>query len=460
MQRPDAAGANTRRRDGPAGGRRITHWRPDDPRFWHSRGRRVAHRNLLWSILTEHLAFTVWTLWGVVAVELGDRGLSTDRLFWLVALPNLVGALLRIPYTFAPARFGGRNWTVASTLLLLVPVTLLGITVSAPSTPYWVLLLAAATAGAGGGNFASSMANITHFYPRSKQGLALGLNAAGGNIGAGSVQLVVPWIVAAFGLAAAGLIWVPVILLAACAALWGMDNLPGTRSTAADHLRVATSRHVWTMSALYVGTFGSFIGYATALPLLVRVEFPHAQAAGYTFLGVLIGSCARPVGGRLADRWGGARVTLWNFAVMGAGTLCAVAALRTHDYPAFIGSFLGLFAAAGIGNGSTYRMIPALFLARSLKLPANPSTAQQQDAAARGRRDSAAALGIVSSVGALGGFLVNRALGASVAATGNTEAALLAFAACYACCLALTWLCYLRHGAADRLPATWADAHV
>lgn len=442
-----------RRPADPVDGRWIDDWRPDDPRFWADGGRHVARRNLIRSILSEHLGFTVWTLWSVVAVRLGGGSLSTDQLFWLIALPNLVGALLRVPYTFAPARFGGRNWTVVSTLLLLVPAGLLGIAVDDPSAPYWVLLLIAATAGVGGGNFASSMANITHFYPRSKQGAALGLNAAGGNIGVSSVQLVVPWVITTFGLAAAGWIWLPVILLAAYAAYRGMDNLRSAGSTAAAQLRIAGSAHTWIMSVLYVGTFGSFIGYATALPLLIQVEFPEAGLAPYVALGALIGSCTRPVGGRLADRWGGARVTLWNFAVMGAGALGVVVALRAHSYPLFLGAFLLLFVTAGVGNGSTYRMIPAIFTARSVRLARLRTGADEEAAAARGRRDSAAALGITSAIGALGGFFVNRAFGASVAATGNAEAALIAFAVFYACCLGLTWLCYLRRGASARTPA-------
>ncbi|MDO0925221.1 MFS transporter [Streptomyces sp. TG1A-8] len=452
--------ASTYRPARPADGRWIDDWRPDDPRFWNGPGRRIARRNLIWSILSEHLGFTVWTLWSVVAVELGDHAFSTDQLFWLVALPNLVGALLRVPYTFAPARFGGRNWTVASTLLLIIPAGLLGITVHDPDTPYWVFLLAAATAGVGGGNFASSMANITHFYPRSRQGAALGLNAAGGNIGVSSVQVVVPWVITGFGLAAAGLVWLPLILLAAYGAFRGMDNLRGASSTAADQLRVAGSTDTWILSVLYVGTFGSFIGYATALPLLIEVEFPEAGLARVVLLGALIGSCARPVGGRLADRWGGARVTLWNFAVMAVGALGVVVSLRVHGYPLFLGSFLLLFVTAGIGNGSIYRMIPAVFAARSARLRQPPDPAGEQAAAARGRRDSAAALGITSAIGALGGFVVNRAFGTSVAATGTTGGALLVFAGFYLGCLGLTWLRYLRRGAATRSVPARVDLRV
>lgn len=193
----------------------LAEWHPDDEAFWENKGKRVARRNLVFSIFAEHLGFTVWTLWSIVATKMGGYEFSTDQLFWLVALPNLIGSVLRIPYTFGPARFGGRNFTVVSALLLLVPAVLLGFAVNDPGTPYWLFLVIAALAGVGGGNFASSMANITYFYPRSKQGVALGLNAAGGNIGVSSVQLVMPLVIGSLGLAAAGWFWVPLIVVAA-----------------------------------------------------------------------------------------------------------------------------------------------------------------------------------------------------------------------------------------------------
>ncbi|MFC7721822.1 MFS transporter [Nonomuraea recticatena] len=209
----------------------IADWHPDDPAFWERDGKRVARRNLAFSILAEHVGFTVWTLWSIVAAKMGAFDFTTDQLFWLVALPNLIGSALRIPYTFGPARFGGRTFTVVSALLLLIPAVLLGVAVSDPGTPYWVFLVIAATAGFGGGNFASSMANITYFYPQHKQGSALGLNAAGGNIGVSSVQLVMPLVIGAFGLAAAGWFWVPFVVVAAACAWFFMDNLASAKAS-------------------------------------------------------------------------------------------------------------------------------------------------------------------------------------------------------------------------------------
>ena len=167
---------------------------PEDPEFWETTGAPVARRNLVWSIFAEHLGFSVWLFWSVSAALLAKMGFdfTVSQLFLLVAVPNLVGSLLRLPYTFAVPRFGGRNWTVVSALLLLVPTLLFAFAVQDPGTPYWVFVLISATAGVGGGNFASSMANINFFYPARRKGLALGLNAAGGNIGVAVLQLGLP----------------------------------------------------------------------------------------------------------------------------------------------------------------------------------------------------------------------------------------------------------------------------
>lgn len=428
----------------------IAEWHPDDAAFWRTTGRKVARRNLIFSILAEHLGFTVWTVWSVVAARLGDYAFSTDQLFWLVALPNLIGSVLRIPYTFGPSRFGGRNFTVVSALLLIVPAALLGVAVSSPDTPYWMFLLIAATAGVGGGNFASSMANIAYFYPRSQQGVALGLNAAGGNIGVSSVQLLMPLVIGAFGLAAAGWFWLPFIVAAAVCAWLFMDNLTATKAAPREQLAVAGKAQTWVMAFLYVGTFGSFIGYSTAFPLLSTGLFPDSPWAAVAFTGPLIGSLVRPVGGWLADRLGGAPVTLWNFAAMGGGVLLVWLASGSGSFWLFFLAFQTLFLTSGLGNGSTYRMIPAIFQAKA---------AAERGDAGHGRRQASAAIGIISAVGALGGFLINRAFGMSFAATGSPAAAFLAFGAFYASCAALTWWCYLRTVGVSRV-ASLAHARV
>ena len=310
-------------------GRWIDQWQPEDPAFWRRFGARVARRNLVWSIAAEHIGFSVWLLWSAVVIYLPQAGFafSVNQLFWLVALPNLVGATLRFPYTFAVPRFGGRNWTIISALLLMIPLALLTVCVANPGTPYWMFLVAAASAGLGGGNFASSMANISFFYPDSRKGYALGLNAAGGNVGVSSVQLVVPAIVglAIFGSASGlhleniALVWVPLSIVAAAGAYFFMDNLTEAKSSFRDQVAVARQGQTWVMALLYVGTFGSFIGYSSALPLLMKTQFPAVHGVYFAFLGALVGSAFRPVGGWLADRIGGARITAAVFVAMTVG---------------------------------------------------------------------------------------------------------------------------------------------
>jgi MFS transporter, NNP family, nitrate/nitrite transporter len=429
-------------------GRWIDHWQPEDSDFWGRFGARVARRNLVWSIVAEHIGFSVWLLWSVVVIYLPQAGFdfTVNQLFWLVALPNLVGATLRFPYTFAVPRFGGRNWTVISALLLLIPLALLTACVANPGTPYWIFLVAAGSAGLGGGNFASSMANISFFYPDSGKGYALGLNAAGGNVGVSSVQLIVPAVVglAVFGSASGlhleniALIWVPLSLVAAAGAYFFMDNLTEAKSSFREQVAVARQHQTWVMALLYVGTFGSFIGYSSALPLLMKTQFPDVQGVFYAFLGALVGSAFRPVGGWLADRIGGARITAAVFLAMTAGVGGVIWSVQHHAFGPFLGSFLVLFVLTGLGNGSTYRMIPTIY--RTLA----GADASAPVAMANARRQTAAALGVISAVGAYGGFLVPRALGMSVSNTGGIGAALVGFVAFYAVCFAVTWWCYLR----------------
>src|SRR5881394_4316460 len=172
----------------------ISDWNPENKRFWESTGKYIARRNLIWSIVAEHLGFSIWLIWSIVATKLPQAGFAytTDQLFQLVALPGLIGSLMRFPYTFAVTTFGGRNWTIFSAAVLFIPTTALAYFVTQPETPFWLMLIVAATAGLGGGNFASSMANISFFYPDRMKGWALGLNAAGGNIGVSGVQLLTP----------------------------------------------------------------------------------------------------------------------------------------------------------------------------------------------------------------------------------------------------------------------------
>ncbi len=422
-------------------GRWIEHWDPEDATFWQSTGRAVARRNLTFSILAEFLGFCVWALWSVVVPLLPAAGfsLTLDQQFWLIAVPSLVGATIRIPYTFAVPAFGGRNWTVISSLLLLLPASALALVVTRPETPFGVLLLCAALAGFGGGNFASSMTNISFFFPEAEKGKALGLNAAGGNLGTGIVQMVVPAIIAVGAgvhLERAGLVFVPLALLAAFAAWRWMDNLAGIKADYRSFALATRNPHTWVISFLYIGTFGSFIGYAGAFPTLLKTQFPTAPL-GLAFMGALLGALSRPLGGIIADRLGGARVTIASFGLLVVGALTAVEGLQSKSFPLFFGAFLVLFTAAGIGNGATYRMIPAVFRA-----------GVSADALPTARKAAAGCIGIAGAVGAYGGFFIPRGFAMAKDTYGSLVPALYVFVAAYVLMALATYAVYERRGSA------------
>lgn len=493
-------------------GRWLHDWNPEDERFWAARGRRIATKNLVFSILAEHLGFSIWVLWTVLVVNLPNAGieLSLAEQFWLTAVPNLVGSFLRIPYTFAVARFGGRAWTCVSALLLLVPALLVALVVPSgwlaaqdQGTRFWVLLACAATAGFGGGNFSSSMANISFFYPEKKKGLALGLNAAGGNIGVALTQLVVPLVILigvprdggtgpahAVNLAYAGWMWVPFLLIAALCALLFMDSIDDASDDPRSYLPALREPHTWIMSVLYIGTFGSFIGYSFSLPLVIKYTFPEFLAehpfigtylGGLAFLGALVGSVSRPVGGWLSDRFGGARVTLGCFVGLAYFTAVAIFAISERSFPLFLSSYVVMFALSGVGNGSTYRMIPAIFSAlarrQARELGMDEGTLQRSF-----KRQAAAVIGIAGAIGAFGGFLIQlvfrqASLGVSSAlaradtvaeklrvAEANAEwavPALAVFLLGYGAFAVLTWFFYLRRSfAVERVPSLALEAEV
>ena len=443
-------------------GRWIDGWNAEDPAFWAASGRAIARRNLGWSIFAEFLGFIIWQLWSIVVVMLPAAGftLSSSEAFWLISLPSLVGATLRFPYTFMVAIFGGRNWTIVSAGLLLIPAVLLGIVVSNPETPFGVLLLVAALGGVGGGNFASSMANITYFFPQKEKGWALGLNAAGGNLGTSVAQLAVPIVVtigagATLNISLAGWMWIPFILLAMWGAWRFMDNLSSAKADFAGSAAALREPHLWIMSVLYIGTFGSFIGFASVFPKLIADQFPAfstfqigSTSLTLAFLGALVGSLARPYGGRLADRFGGARMTVVAFTAMALGALSLIWTLPLQSFWVFLGCFLLLFAATGVGNGSTYRMIPSIFAARAAARGIEPGSSE----GARMQRKAAAALGIISAIGAYGGFLIPQVLNASQLATGGYTAAFYGFVAGYIALLLLTVFVYVipRKSLADQ----------
>lgn len=451
----------------------ITRWEPENKQFWEFTGRPIAKRNLLISIPALTLAFAVWMVWSVVVVNLPNVGFkfSTNQLFWLASLPALCGATLRIFYSFAVPIFGGRRWTAISTASLLIPAIGIGFAVQNPSTPYEFFILLALLCGLGGGNFASSMANISFFYPKAQKGTALGLNAGLGNLGVSIVQLVVPLVITAgvFGglggdsqiivkagkevpmwLQNAGFIWVPFIAVSAIAAWFGMNDLAEAKASFADQAVIFKRKHNWLMCWLYLGTFGSFIGYSAGFPLLIKSQFPGVNALSYAWLGPLVGALARPIGGWLADKLGGAKVTFWNFIAMGAGVFAVLHFLPVKgsggDFYGFLIAFMLLFATSGIGNGSTFRMIPVIFLAERQRTAGN-TQADQDQAIRDANKEAAAVLGFSSAVGAYGGFFIPKGYGTSIAATGGPEAALYAFIVFYVTCTFITWWYYSRKNA-------------
>jgi MFS transporter, NNP family, nitrate/nitrite transporter len=472
LPRPDCGSTTHRRGENMRSDSTVLqHWEPESPAFWQDTGRAVARRNLWISIPCLMLGFIVSVVWSMVTLNLPNVGFAFDKeqLFLLTALPQLSGATLRIFYAFMPGLVGGRRWTALSTGLLLIPALWLGFAVQDPSTSYPVMLTIALLCGLGSGNFASSMANIAHFFPTQEKGKANGLNAGFGNLGVSLAQLLIPLAITlplfgAFGgeaqhfvkqgteqslwLQNAGFAWVPLIAIATLAAWFGMNDMADARSSFTEQAVIFRRRHNWLMCFLYLGTFGSFIGFAGAFALLTKTLFPYVPVTKVAFLGPFVGAIVRPVGGMIADRIGGARVTLWVFFGMLAGLAGVLMALpipgAAGNWPLFFASFMALFAFSGIGNGSTYKMIPTLFVGYCQRLATGQGAAAERAARQDGVRESAAAAGFISAIGAYGGYFIPQAFGLSMKMTGGPAAAFYCFMGFYACCMAVTWLFFAR----------------
>ncbi len=433
-------------------GKTLVIWTPEDKDFWVRQGQAIANLNLWISVPALFLAFAVWQLWSVVAVNLPALGFrfSPNQLFWLAAAPALSGATLRVFYSFMIPVFGGRRWTAISTASLLVPTLGIGIALQDPTTSYSTFLVLALLCGFGGGNFSSSMANINFFFPQARKGSALGVNAGLGNLGVSAVQFLAPLVIAAgvYGpLAGApqtivragqsvqiwaqnvAFVWVPFIVIFTLAAWVAMNDIASAKASVRAQAIIFKRKHNWIMCWLYLGTFGSFIGYSAGFPLLIKNEFPAVSALAYAWMGPLVGAIVRPFGGWLADRLGGAAVTFWNFIAMAAAVFGVLWFLPSGgsggSFAGFFACFLVLFLTTGIGNGSTFRMIPAIFPAQ----------------------EASPVLGFTAAIGAFGGFFIPKSYGTSIELTGGTEAALYLFIVFYVTCIALTWWYYARRGA-------------
>ena len=447
------------------GGKLITDWRPEIEDFWEGGGKKVAKRNLWISIPSLLLAFAVWMVWSAVIVRLPEIGFAFDKeqLFWLAALPGLSGATLRIFYSFMVPIFGGRRWTAISTASLLIPSLWMGFAVQNPDTPFMIFAIIALLCGFGGGNFASSMSNISFFYPKAEQGTALGLNAGLGNLGVSVMQFTVPLVIlfAAFGslggnpqvsetgtlfyLQNAGFIWVPFILLFSVLAWFGMNDIATAKASFKDQSIIFKRKNNWIMCILYMATFGSFIGFSAAFPMLIKHSFPAIDALKFAFLGPLVGALFRPFGGWLSDKTSGAKVTFWNYIVMVLAVLAVMYFLpsesREGSFFGYFISFMVLFITTGIGNGSTFTMIPIIF--RTLHERLKPEKIGTEALFVEIRKESAAVVGFTSAVAAYGAFFVPKMFGSGLGVFG-TFIALIIY---YLVCIVLTWWYYSRKNA-------------
>jgi len=532
----------------------IADWRPEDTQFWESTGKRIAYRNLWISIPSLLCGFAIWGMWGIITVQMLNLGFpfTQAELFTLTAISGLAGATMRIPASFLIRLSGGRNTIFLTTAMLLAPAIGTGIVLQHPEWPLWSFQLMALWSGVGGGNFASSMSNISTFFPKRLQGTALGLNAGLGNFGVTAMQIVIPlvmtmslfgpyggeamtlvkdsgWI---FGKIAAGtptyiqnagFAWLLSLVPLSVLCFFGMNNLTtvspaigGTvpafikiiwlytlsfvpagvglylylpaptglgllnmwvamplivvstllvmklaafgpmKENIAKQFDIFKNKHTWSMTVLYIVTFGSFIGFSMALPLSITVIFgishvpdaagvmqhtlknPNAPSAlTYAWIGPFVGALIRPVGGWISDKIGGSIVTQAISAVMvfasgavGYVMLLAYKSATPEQYfLPFMLLFVLLFAASGIGNGSTFRTIGVIF----------------------DRQQAGPVLGWTSAIAAYGAFIAPVVIGAQIKAA-TPEIAMYGFAVFYALCLILNWWFYLRAGSEIKNP--------
>jgi len=407
-------------------------------------------------------------VWSVVVAKLPAIGFeySTDQLFWLAALPGLSGATLRIFYSFMVPIFGGRLWTALSTASLLLPALGVGYAVQNPDTSYAFFLLLALLCGFGGGNFASSMANIAFFYPKKEKGNALALNAGLGNLGVSVMQFVVPLVITAgvFGaiggepqvlsdggklwLQNAGFIWVPFLAVSAIAAWFGMNDIADAKASFKEQSIIFKRKHNWIMCILYTGTFGSFIGYAAGFPLLMKTQFPDVNVLSYAFLGPLVGALSRAATGWVSDKYGGGRVTLWTFLGMmiAVGGVLFFLGIKTQPgaFWGFFACFMALFFLTGVGNASTFQMIPTIMRHQVPKLMPQ---LDQTETLKQAERESAAIIAFTSAIAAYGAFFIPKSYGTSISITGGPEAALWAFGIFYGINFLITLFFYARKNA-------------
>ncbi|MER5636436.1 NarK family nitrate/nitrite MFS transporter [Kitasatospora sp. NPDC002227] len=457
------------RREDYGPGRTISAWEPEDPGFWSAIGSKVAARNLWVSVPALLLAFVVWQVWSVTVVQLSKVGFtfSESQKFWLTAVPGLTGGTFRLVYTFVGPVVGQRRWTALSTIVLVGPLLWLGFAVQDTSTPYGVMVAIAALCGIGGANFASSMVNIGFFYPKARKGNANGINGGLGNLGVSVVQLVAPLVITAavLGPPAGGsqrekdgtevwlqngaFLWIPLLVVMTAAAWFLMNDLKVAAAPFSRQKVIFRRKHNWLMTVLYVGTFGSFIGFASALPNLINTTFTPIDSAysatKYAWVGPFIGALTRWLGGWLGDKVGGARCTMISFVGMAASIIVVINALPSGgsngNFWLFYAGFLCAFFFSGIGNGSTFRQIPVIFLNQH-RATAGPDPQAQDEARHQAEMEAGAVTGFSSAIAAYGFFFIP-----AMFALFPVTSSLWVFVGFYVICLGVCWWFYARPGA-------------
>lgn len=423
----------------------LTEWEPENDEFWNTRGKAIARRTLIITTLNLMVAFAVWFVVSAIIARLEKAGfdLSKSELYWLVAMPGLAGGTFRLGHMFLTPIYGTRHVVSISTALLILPLTGWFFAVQDPDTPYWVLLALAFLAGLGGGNFSSFMPSTSLFFPKRDQGTALGIQAGVGNFGVSLVQFLTPWVI---GFAMVGsavnakgdlylqnavLIWMPAVILLSIIAWFGLRSVP-VRANVREQMDIFGEKHTWTMTSLYIMTFGTFAGFAAAFPVLIKNEFGDYghDPLTYAFIGPLVGSIMRVLAGPISDKVGGARVT--QVAAVGLiasaiFTSMYVAGDSPDDFKPFVYGMIGIFFFAGIGNASTFKQIPGLF--PTLK--------------------AAGVIGWTAAIAAYGPFLFSVLISFSTSQSGDPSAFFIGLTVFYVINLFINWWYFARKNAPD-----------
>lgn len=424
----------------------LAQWNPDNEQFWNQYGKKIANQNLIVSTIALTISFCVWTLWSTIAVKLNAIGFhfTDEQLFTLAAMPGLVGATGRLIYTYMPGILGGRNWTFIATAFLLIPLWGLAEALQDPTTSYETFLVYVLLLGIAGANFSSSMANIGHFFPRSKRGTALGINAGIGNLGVSIIFLMAPIVMGMTVFAPLvgspqtlndGTIiflqntcYVGIIQILITLGLIAkyMDNLPLPKQSPASMMSIFTNKHTWLMTWIYTCGFGSFIGFSVALSLLVNKEFPEIPFAYGAFLGPFIGAGIRPVGGWLADKINsGTKITMLSLIGMFFAAIVIMIGINSHNFLLFFAAFLFLFFMTGFETGASFRMIPYIF------------TDGMQ---------SSLVTGFTAAMGAYGAFFIPKVFGWAYSTYESVMPAFYIILAFIAVTIVITYWFYARKG--------------